>query len=329
MFGFADETFIDVTSGNGGHGCVSFRREKYVPKGGPDGGDGGKGGDVVFVVRDNLKTLSHLKTKRVYRAENGRPGEGRRKHGRNGKDAVIPVPPGTLIKDPVSGEVLKDLTGIDSWVFLKGGQGGLGNWHFSTSRKQTPRYAQSGKPGEERRVHVELQLIADIGLVGFPNAGKSSLLRALTNAQPKVASYPFTTKIPNLGVLEGSYKKVVIADIPGIIEGASDGAGMGIKFLRHINRTKAIAFIIDLTSDDTASVYEKLKVELKGYAPDLAERRKIIVGTKNDLEETDKGYRMLVAKVTDAEIISVSSFTRKGLKELIKSFEKVTEQELK
>ncbi len=325
MHGFADETFIDVTSGNGGHGCVSFRREKYVPKGGPDGGDGGTGGDVIFSVRSNLKTLSHLKTKRVYRAENGRPGEGRRKHGRNGKDVIIPVPPGTLVKDPETGEILKDLTGLESWVFLKGGQGGLGNWHFSTSRKQTPRYAQSGRPGEERRVHVELQLIADIGLVGLPNAGKSSLLKALTNANPKVASYAFTTKIPNLGVMEGSYKKVVIADIPGIIEGASGGAGMGIKFLKHINRTKAIAFVIDLTSEDPFEVYKTLVEELRGYAPDLAERRKIIVGTKNDLPGTEDGFALLGKSIKDSKVISVSSYTRSGLKDLITSFEKITE----
>ncbi|RKX91925.1 MAG: GTPase ObgE [Spirochaetes bacterium] len=325
MHGFADETFIDVTSGNGGHGCVSFRREKYVPKGGPDGGDGGKGGDVIFVVRDNLKTLSHLKTKRVYRAENGRPGEGRRKHGRNGKDAVIAVPPGTLVKDPESGEVIKDLTGLESWVFLKGGQGGLGNWHFSTSRKQTPRYAQSGKSGEDRRVHVELQLIADIGLVGLPNAGKSSMLKALTNAQPKVAAYPFTTKIPNLGVMTGTYKKVVIADIPGIIEGASSGSGMGIKFLKHINRTKAIAFIIDLTEKDPVAVYRTLIQELKEYAPDLAHRKRIIVGTKNDLPGSEAGYTALKKAIKDGINVSISSFSRSGLDELTKYFEKITE----
>ena len=229
------------------------------------------------------------------------------------------------MKDPETGEILKDLTGLESWVFLKGGQGGLGNWHFSTSRKQTPRYAQSGRPGEERRVHVELQLIADIGLVGLPNAGKSSLLKALTNANPKVASYAFTTKIPNLGVMEGSYKKVVIADIPGIIEGASGGAGMGIKFLKHINRTKAIAFVIDLTSEDPFEVYKTLVEELRGYAPDLAERRKIIVGTKNDLPGTEDGFALLGKSIKDSKVISVSSYTRSGLKDLITSFEKITE----
>ncbi len=325
MFGFADETYIDVTSGNGGRGCVSFRREKYIPKGGPDGGDGGKGGDVVFVVRNNLKTLSHLKTKRVYRAENGRPGEGRRKHGRNGKDVEIPVPPGTLIKDPETGEILKDLTGVDSWVFLKGGRGGLGNWHFSTSRKQTPRYAQPGMPGEERRVHVELQLIADIGLVGLPNAGKSSLLKALTNADPKVASYAFTTKIPNLGVMHGRYRNVVIADIPGIIEGASDGAGLGIKFLKHINRTKAVAFVIDLTAEDPSAVYETLLGELNSFSSELAERKKIIIGTKNDLPDTDKGFDILSKAYPELDVLSVSSFTGSGLGELKNHFETIAE----
>lgn len=325
MFGFADETFIDVTSGKGGSGCVSFRREKYVPKGGPDGGDGGKGGNVVFVVRSNLKTLSHLKTKRVYRAGNGRPGEGKRKHGRNGQDVEIPVPPGTLIKNPVTGDIIKDLTDLGSWVFLKGGRGGLGNWHFSTSRRQTPRYAQPGQPGAECRVHVELQLIADIGFVGFPNAGKSSLLKALTNANPAVASYAFTTKIPNLGVLKGRYKDIILADIPGIIEGASKGAGLGIKFLKHIYRTKAIAFLIDLTAEDTYETFRTLINELKSYAPELVDRKRVIIGTKNDLPDTEIGMKKLINKLEEEKVIGISSFTRDGLDDLSKYFESIIE----
>lgn len=325
MFGFADETFIDVSSGNGGSGSVSFRREKYIPRGGPDGGDGGKGGDIIFVVKNNLKTLSHLKLKRVYRAENGRPGSGRRKHGRNGKNIEIPVPPGTIIKDSKTGEILKDLTGIDSWVLFKGGKGGLGNWHFSTSRKQTPRYAQEGMPGEECRVHIELHLIADIGFVGYPNAGKSSLLKALTNATPRVASYAFTTKIPNLGVLKGTYRDVVLADIPGIIEGASDGAGLGIKFLKHISRTKAIAFIIDCDSSGTPETFSTLMDELTRFSVELARKKRIVIGTKMDLAETENELKNLRQSLPKEHIIGVSSFTRDGLSELIPLFESLAE----
>ncbi len=326
MFGFADETFIDVSSGKGGSGCVSFRREKYVPKGGPDGGDGGKGGDVLFVVRNNLNTLSHLKFKRVYRAENGRPGEGKRKHGRNGKDVEIPVPPGTLVKDPETGRVLKDLTDVGSWLFLKGGKGGLGNWHFSTSKKQTPRYAQPGEPGEECRVHVELQLIADIGFVGFPNAGKSSLLNVLTNANPRIASYAFTTKIPNLGVLKGSFRDVVLADIPGIIEGASEGAGLGIKFLKHIYRTKAIAFLLDLSRGSSREDYETLLEELKGYAPELVHRKRVLIGTKMDLPDTAEELERLQKAFPGETVLGISSFTRRGIDSLVHSFEILAEE---
>ncbi len=326
MFGFADETFIDVSSGKGGGGCVSFRREKYVPKGGPDGGDGGKGGDVIFIVKSNLNTLSHLKFKRVHRAENGRPGEGRRKHGRNGRDVEVPVPPGTVIKDPKTGEILKDLTNETSWVFLRGGKGGLGNWHFSTSRKQTPRYAQAGEPGEECRVHIELQLIADIGFVGLPNAGKSSLLDVLTNAHPQVASYAFTTKVPNLGVMKGSYRDVVLADIPGIIEGASKGAGLGIKFLKHIYRTKAIAFLIDLSQEDPAGVFETLLEELHQYAPELIHRKRIVIGTKTDLPGTSPHLAALGRSLPEESVLGISSFTRDGLDTVKHTFEALADK---
>lgn len=252
MNGFVDETILDVYSGKGGRGSVSFRREKYVPKGGPDGGDGGKGGDVVFKVKNNLKTLSDIRHRKTFKAENGNYGTGSRKHGKDGENAVIEVPPGTVIKNPDTNEIIKDLAELsnnEEWVFLKGGKGGLGNSHFATSVKQAPRYAQPGLPGVSRTVKVEISIIADIGFVGFPNAGKSSLLNRLTNANPKIASYPFTTKIPNLGVYRIGYNDIILADIPGIIEGASHGAGLGIKFLKHINRTNGLLFLIDLSDE--------------------------------------------------------------------------------
>ncbi len=319
MTGFADETYIDVSSGKGGDGCVSFRREKYVPKGGPDGGDGGRGGDVIFVVKENLKTLVHLRNRRVYRAENGRPGMGRRKHGRDGADAVIEVPPGTLIKNAETGEILKDLTENEqSWKALIGGEGGNGNWHYKSSVKQTPRYAQSGKPGEERRYHIELNVIADAGLVGFPNAGKSSLLKEITNANPKVGSYAFTTKIPNLGVLNLGYGHAVIADIPGIIEGAAHGAGLGIKFLKHISRTSVLIFMIDLSDPGYLEAFGLLLEELKEFSVGLAEKRRIIVGTKLDLEGTKENLKELKKSLPGEDVIGISVFGRIGMDDFAK-----------
>lgn len=323
MIGFADETFIDVSAGSGGDGCVSFRREKYVPLGGPDGGDGGKGGSVIFIVRNNLKTLAHLKRKRVYRAENGHQGEGRRRHGSDGKDSEILVPPGTVIKDPDTGEILKDLTGLETWVYQRGGKGGLGNQHFATSRKQAPRYAQKGKAVREKRLHIELSIIADIGFVGLPNAGKSSLLDALTNAKPKIGAYPFTTKIPNLGAMQTPGRDIIIADIPGIIEGASNGAGMGFKFLKHISRTKALIFLIDLSSVDYKEVFNVLYNELEEFAPDLVKRKRLIIGTKTDLEGTDESLKELRRTLPEEKVLGISVYTREGLKDLEIVFQKI------
>lgn len=282
MFGFSDETYIDVASGNGGAGCVSFHREKFVPKGGPDGGDGGKGGDVVFVVKDNLRTLGHLKAVRTYKAENGRNGQGDRCFGRNGKDVEIPVPPGTVIRDAETGELIKDLTGLDRFVFLRGGKGGLGNWHFRSAVRQAPKFAQPGEKGESMRVGIELQIIADIGFVGFPNAGKSSLLNMLTNARSKVAGYPFTTKIPQLGVMRYDDRDIVLADIPGILEGASSGLGMGIKFLKHISRTNGLAYLVDISDERYLDSFDILKGELSEFSKELAAKKSIIIATKMD-----------------------------------------------
>ena len=320
MFGFSDETYIDVASGNGGNGCVSFRREKYIPKGGPDGGDGGRGGDVIFVVRNNLRTLAHLKQVRTYRAENGRNGMGDRCFGRDGADIEIPVPPGTVVKDAQTGEIIKDLTGLDRWVFLTGGRGGQGNWHFKSSTRQTPRFAQPGAKGVELRVGIELLVIADIGFVGFPNAGKSSLLNNLTNARTKVAGYPFTTKIPQLGMFRYGDHDMVLADIPGIIEGASQGAGMGFKFLRHISRTVGLAFLIDLTDDRFESAYDTLCEELRTYAPSLLEKGQVVIGTKIDEPDAKDRLLQLQQQQPGLNILGLSNITGEGLDDVKKAF---------
>jgi GTP-binding protein len=323
MFGFSDETYIDVASGNGGNGCVSFRREKYVPKGGPDGGDGGRGGDVVFVVKNNLRTLGHLKMVRSYRAENGRNGSGERCYGRDGKDIEIPVPPGTVLKDPNTGELIKDLTGEERWVYLKGGRGGQGNYHYKTSVRQAPRYAQPGQKGVELRVGVELLVLADIGFVGFPNAGKSSLLNMLTNARTKVAGYPFTTKIPQLGMFRYGDHDIVLADIPGLLEGASEGAGMGIKFLRHINRTTGLAFLIDLSDDRYLEAYDILCKELEAFEPLLLEKKQVILGTKLDEPGTKERLVELQQKYPDKEVIGICVYLDIGIDEVKRSFIKM------
>ena len=320
MFGFSDETYIDVASGNGGNGCVSFHREKFVPKGGPDGGDGGKGGDVVFVVRDNLRTLGHLKMVRTYRAENGRPGQGDRCFGRNGADIEIPVPPGTVIKDAQTGEIIKDLTGETRWVFLKGGRGGLGNWHFRSATRQTPRFAQPGEKGQEMRVGVELLVIADIGFVGFPNAGKSSLLNMLTNARSKVAGYPFTTKIPQLGAMRYDDQDIILADIPGIIEGASRGAGMGFKFLRHISRTKGLAFFIDLSDESCLDSYDILCGELGTYAPALLEKPQVIIASKLDEDGAPERLEALRARLAGRDIHPLSIYMDETVEDVKQAF---------
>ncbi|MDD3366016.1 MAG: GTPase ObgE [Sphaerochaetaceae bacterium] len=320
MFGFSDETYIDVASGNGGNGCVSFRREKFVPKGGPDGGDGGRGGDVVFVVRENLRTLAHLKKVRSYSAENGKNGMGARCYGRDGADVEIPVPPGTVIKDANTGEIIKDLTDQDRWVFLTGGKGGQGNWHFRTSVRQTPRFAQPGQRGQKVRIGVELLIIADIGFVGFPNAGKSSLLNNLTNARTKVAGYPFTTKTPQLGMFRYDDHDIVLADIPGIIEGASEGAGMGIKFLRHISRTVGLAFIIDVTDERCESAYDTLCEELRSYAPSLLEKPHVVIGTKIDEPEGKERLAQLQSARPDLLILGLSNISGEGIEEVKQAF---------
>ena len=318
MNGFVDETTIVVSSGSGGNGAVSFRREKFIPRGGPDGGDGGKGGDVIFVVRSNLKTLSNLKLKRVFKAVNGGRGAGQKMHGKDGADILIPVPPGTVLRDPETGDSCADLTRDgDTFVFLRGGKGGKGNSHYATAVNQAPRYAQKGIEGQTRELRAELHLIADIGLVGMPNAGKSTLLSVITNAHPQIADYPFTTRTPHLGLLRLPERDVILADIPGIIEGASQGRGLGLRFLRHIERCAALLFLVDLSSADCPGTVRLLEAELATYAGSLADRPRILVGTKLDLPDAAAGIDALTAAFPGETVVGISSYSREGVPALL------------
>jgi len=313
---------ITVSSGNGGNGCVAFRREAHVPLGGPAGGDGGRGGDVVFELRRNLRTLTHLRYGKHYRAQSGQDGMGRNRHGADGDDVVIPLPPGSVIRRADTGELIKDF-GKDMdgrWVYLRGGNGGWGNVHFKSSVNQAPRVALPGKEGESVELRVELQLMADIGFVGFPNAGKSSLLDRFTNARPKIAPYPFTTKIPNLGVLTLGDRDVILADIPGIIEGAHEGAGLGIRFLKHVSRTAALAFLIDLSDDSFEGAFDVLLEELKGFSSELALKPRIVIGTKLDLPETEGRLSALRAPLPRESVVGLSVVTGEGLEPIGREF---------
>jgi GTP-binding protein len=282
---FIDNVELTLSSGKGGAGAVSFRQEKFVLKGGPDGGDGGRGGDVFFQVDKNSHTLSSFRGKNHLKAKNGRPGEGRKKYGKKGESLTVVVPPGTQVLDAESGEVLLDLVEDGEKVkFLEGGKGGLGNWHFRSSTNQRPTYAQPGLPGQTRRVRLELKLIADVGLVGFPNVGKSTLISKLSNATPEIANYEFTTLTPKLGVVKvDDFHAFVMADIPGIIEGASDGRGLGLDFLRHIERTQFLLFMIDLANyRPLQEQFDVLKEELAKFSDTLKERRFAIALTRAD-----------------------------------------------
>jgi len=323
MVKFADESKIRVSSGKGGNGCIAFRREKYVPMGGPSGGDGGRGGDLIFEIRRNMRTLVHLRHKRVFKAKNGGGGEGSQRFGKKGEDCIIPLPPGRVIKDPETGSVILDFGDTEEgrFIFLKGGNGGWGNCHFKSSTNQAPKTALPGQEGETREIIVELNIIADIGLVGFPNAGKSSLLNFFTNARPKIAPYPFTTKIPNLGVLRVDEERdVIIADIPGILEGASEGAGLGIRFLKHISRSAGLAFLIDLSDDNYLSAYNILSKELKSYSAALAKKKRLIIATKLDLPGTKERLTELQNSLPEYKIFGISVFNNWGLDAVKKAF---------
>lgn len=313
---FADEASIEVNSGRGGDGIVSFRREKYAPKGGPDGGDGGRGGDVIFSAVSNLKTLSHLKHKKVFKAGDGKAGGSRKKHGKDGEDIVISVPVGTLIRDPANEEILHDFDKAgQTWTMIRGGMGGKGNTNFTSSTRQAPRISTKGKEGKSRQILTELRLIADVGLVGRPNAGKSTLLSRLTNAHPKIGSYPFTTRTPNMGALELYDREIVIADIPGLVEGAAGGAGLGIRFLKHIDRTELLAYLIDLGDPDFRDTVEFLEAELDEFAVSLRQKRRILIGTKLDLAEARENLVQLQKRHSREKVIGISAVTGEGLGE--------------
>jgi GTPase len=322
--GFIDEVLITVRSGDGGKGCVSFRREKFIPRGGPDGGDGGKGGSVFFRATERQATLLDFKYRRLFKARNGEPGRGRNQTGKNGKDIVIEVPPGTLVYDEGTREEIADLVRDGQEVLiLEGGQGGKGNQHFATSTNRAPRMAQPGIPGEEKRLRLSLKSLADIGLIGLPNAGKSTLLSRLTTATPKIADYPFTTLIPNLGVMTlGEDKKLTVADIPGLVEGASEGKGLGHRFLKHIERTTLLLHVMDLTYSSAQALLEDFFVvrkELEDYHVNVAAKDQMVVLNKIDLYSTQHRDVREVKKALKAlglESYPVSALTGEGLEEL-------------
>ena len=323
MSNFIDEAQISVQSGKGGDGCISFRREKFVPFGGPDGGDGGKGGDVVFITNTNLSSLQDFRYKKEYRAKNGENGRSKNQHGKGAQDLYIPLPVGTIIKNADTGEVICDLNSKgQEFRLAKGGTGGRGNARFATSTNQAPRIAHPGQEGEELNLKLELKLLADVGIVGFPNAGKSTLISKISAAKPKIADYPFTTIIPNLGVVTyGEGNTFVIADIPGIIEGAHKGAGLGIKFLKHIERTKLLIHMIDvspLNDRDPLEDYVKMNNEMGSFSEDLQEKPQIVVLNKTDIIQDDS-----LKEITDffkdksIRVFRISAITGEGIPALL------------
>lgn len=307
---FVDQVVIEVRGGQGGPGCVSFRREPYVPRGGPDGGDGGDGGDVVLVADAHMATLMDLRYHRKYKAERGRPGQGADKTGARGTDVEIRVPAGTLVFDDDTGEALADLVDDGQrFVAAPGGQGGRGNTRFRSATNQAPRQSDVGRPGSERSLRLELKLLADVGLVGFPNAGKSTLLSSMTSARPKIADYPFTTLVPNLGIVDlGSYTSCTMADIPGLIEGASSGKGLGHAFLRHVERTRVLLYVLDVT-DEPAERYRVLRREVERYEDRLGHAVRIVCLNKVDLWPEDEP----LPDVHGEDVLAISAVTTRGL----------------
>lgn len=319
---FVDKVNIKLKAGDGGNGVVSFRREKYIDKGGPDGGDGGDGGDILVIAKMNEDTLSHYRNQQVIRSENGQSGSKRKKHGKNGKSTELFVPVGTVITDE-NGEILADLTKPDAhYIAAKGGSGGFGNAHFISSTRQAPRVAEKGEKGQERMLKLELKMIADVGLIGLPNAGKSTLLGSISNARPEIANYPFTTLIPNLGVVDFDNNSLLFADIPGLIEGASEGRGLGDEFLKHIERTSTIVHLIDIYDEDIVNSYKVIKKELAKYSKELDKKKSIVVlnkidGLDNDIiEHQIKTLKKAVGR--KSKVLAISAASKKGINDLLK-----------
>ncbi|NIP99450.1 MAG: GTPase ObgE [Nitrospinaceae bacterium] len=321
---FVDQVKITVHAGNGGDGCCSFRREKFIPKGGPDGGDGGKGGDVIFRAVQNLSTLLDLRYQQLYRAEHGRPGSGQLKTGRNGEDCVIPVPVGTLVRDFETREILADLTeDLQEYVAARGGRGGRGNDHFKSSTNRAPRRADPGEAGERCILFVELKLLADVAIIGFPNAGKSTLIATISNARPKIADYPFSTLVPNLGLVKvDEFQSFVAADIPGLIEGAHLGKGLGTQFLKHTERTRLLVHLLDfslMSGRDPLADYEIIQNELRHFSRELYDKPQILVAHKIDhpeAEEKLEKHRKRLEAI-NPNVLAVSSVTGQGIRELV------------
>src|SRR4030043_836331 len=320
---FVDYVKIKGKAGDGGRGCVSFRREKYVPRGGPNGGDGGRGGHVISRATDELNTLLDLRYQREYKAEKGQHGMGKKMHGKNGKDRIIYVPVGTVIKNADTEDILIDLDrqGMET-IVAKGGKGGLGNAHFATPTRQAPRFAQPGEEGETRNLILELKLLADVGLIGLPNAGKSTLLSIISSARPKIADYPFTTLTPTLGVVKlGNYRSFVVADIPGLIEGAHKGVGLGFQFLRHVERTSMLLHLVDISDtgeSDPVENFEKINKELGLYSSALIDKQQAVVATKLDIADEKKLDRLKqYCKINKIDFFAIAAVTGKGIKRLL------------
>jgi GTPase len=320
---FVDEAIITVKSGDGGRGCTSFRRERYIEKGGPDGGDGGDGGHVILKIDQSKRTLFDYRRQKLLKAKNGAPGLGRQKHGKNGSDCIITLPPGTIVSNIDTNEIIADLTRVeDEFILIHGGQGGRGNKRFATSTNRAPRHSQPGIPGIELKLKLELKLLADVGLVGLPNAGKSTLISSISAARPKIADYPFTTLAPILGMVEAPFgEPFAVADIPGLIEGAHQGIGLGINFLKHIERTGILVHLIDISlinPDSPLESFNLINNELSKYSKTLAQKTQIVVLNKIDLSDTSEKIIAFKKSLKEFEILTISAATGKGTKELVK-----------
>jgi GTP-binding protein len=315
---FIDEAKVIVESGKGGRGCVSFRREKFIPRGGPDGGDGGDGGDVIFIATTRKRTLYRFRHQKLLKAKNGQPGQGQGKHGKNGQDLIVEIPVGTLVVDAETGAIVKDfIRSEESFVIAHGGRGGRGNKRFATSRNQAPRFAQPGEPGQTLTLKLELKLLAEVGIIGLPNAGKSTLISRISSARPKVGDYPFTTLTPNIGMVQASWgEPFAVADIPGLVEGAHSGTGLGIKFLRHIERTRILLHLIDasaIESEKPLEAYSTINHELARYSEKLARKTQIVVLNKADIPGAREKAQILQTAMPNQNLLVISAATGEGL----------------